>query len=46
MVLEGICMQKIEETEIFVDCLVASVQKIVRSKWTMVILSFLRNQTL
>jgi DNA-binding HxlR family transcriptional regulator len=39
-------MEKIEENEKFVDCPVASVQKIVRGKWSMVILSFLRHQTL
>lgn len=35
-----------EENETFVDCPVAGVQKIVRGKWTMVILFFLSQQTL
>ncbi len=33
-------MQQTEETELFVECPVASVQKVVRGKWSMVILSF------
>ena len=39
-------MQHTEETELFVECPVASVQKVVRGKWSMVILSFLRHKTL
>ena len=39
-------MQQTEETELFVECPVASVQKVVRGKWSMVILSFLRHKTL
>ncbi len=40
-----ICMKKTNE-EVFIDCPVAGVQKIVRGKWNMVIMYFLHQQTL
>ncbi|WP_239256189.1 winged helix-turn-helix transcriptional regulator [Listeria ilorinensis] len=39
-------MPQIDKNEIFKECPVAGVQKIVHGKWTMVILSFLRHETL
>lgn len=42
----GVIVLKKTDTEVFVDCPVAGVQKIVRGKWNMVILYFLHQQTL